>query len=113
MAAQTDPVLQTSLPAHSSQVTSPIQTVHSGEPASPSKQSRLIELLHQPAGASLADLMQATGWQAHSVRGVISGVLRKRLGLAVICQANQDGKRIYRIKPAVNVAGTDSAEITK
>ncbi|WP_213539251.1 DUF3489 domain-containing protein [Nitrosospira sp. NRS527] len=73
----------------------------------------MIELLHQPAGASLADLMQATGWQAHSVRGVISGVLRKRLGLAVICQANQDGKRIYRIKPAVNVAGTDSAEITK
>ena len=48
------------------------------------KQGQLIALLKQGAGASLADLMSATGWQAHSVRGVISGVLRKRLQLPVI-----------------------------
>lgn len=78
----------------------PSRPVSPGKPASPNKQSRLIELMHQPAGASLADLMKATGWQAHSVRGVISAVLRKRLGLAVICQTDQDGKRIYRIQPS-------------
>ncbi|WP_083396565.1 DUF3489 domain-containing protein [Nitrosospira briensis] len=113
MAFQADPSFQTSLPGHSSQVIPLSQTAHPSQPITGSKQSRLIELLHQPAGASLADLIQATGWQAHSVRGVISGVLRKRLGLAVICQANQDGKRIYRIKPVMNGAETDSAEMAK
>lgn len=50
------------------------------------KQAQPIALLKQASGASLADLMSATGWQAHSVRGVISGVLRKRLQLLVICE---------------------------
>lgn len=60
------------------------------------KQGQLIDLLKQWAGASLADLMSATGWQAHSVRGVISGVLRKRLQLPVISET-VDGTRRYRI----------------
>ncbi len=60
------------------------------------KQGQLIALLKQGAGASLADLMSATGWQAHSVRGVISGVLRKRLQLPVISET-VDGTRRYRI----------------
>jgi hypothetical protein len=60
------------------------------------KQAQLIALLNQASGASLADLMNATGWQAHSVRGVISGVLRKRLQLPVILET-VDGTRRYRI----------------
>jgi hypothetical protein len=60
------------------------------------KQAQLIALLKQASGASLADLMTATGWQAHSVRGVISGVLRKRLQLPVISET-VDGTRRYRI----------------
>jgi hypothetical protein len=59
-----------------------------------SKQSTLITLLR--TGASMAELLAATGWQAHSVRGVISGVLRKKLGLKVVC-TGEAGSRLYRI----------------
>ena len=63
-----------------------------------SKQSRLITMLRSPTGGTLAQMMTLTGWQAHSVRGVISGVLRKKLGLNVHCDAaSEDGARIYRI----------------
>lgn len=63
-----------------------------------SKQSRLITLLRAPAGGTLAQMMALTGWQAHSVRGVISGVLRKKLGLKVTCEQLKDADaRRYRI----------------
>jgi hypothetical protein len=75
-------------------------TLRSAKSSTPSKQSRLIELLQQPSGATLADLVGATGWQAHSVRGVISGVLRKKLGLVIESQTNDQGIRRYRILPA-------------
>lgn len=55
------------------------KTAKSPKPPNTTKQSRLIELLQRPAGANLTDLIDATGWQAHSVRGVISGILRKKL----------------------------------
>jgi hypothetical protein len=63
-----------------------------------SKQAQVITMLQQPAGATLADLMTATGWQAHSVRGVISGTLKKRLNLNVIAKIEADGLRHYKIK---------------
>jgi len=54
--------------------------------------------LRNPAGATLEQMTTLTGWQAHSVRGVISGVLRKKHGLTVICDATPDsGQRRYRI----------------
>ena len=69
-------------------------------PTSPkTKQSQLIALLNNPKGSSIKELMQATGWQAHSVRGVISGVIRKRLGLTVISH-KMDGVQHYRIETA-------------
>lgn len=61
------------------------------------KQTQIIAMLHLPEGATLTDLMEATGWQAHSVRGVISGALRKRLGLAITSERTEDGTRCYRI----------------
>ena len=61
------------------------------------KQAILIEMLSQPKGATIADLVAATGWQAHSVRGAISGTLKKRLGLAVTSERVGDGPRRYRI----------------
>jgi Protein of unknown function (DUF3489) len=70
----------------------------------PTKQSRLIELLLRPTGAKLTDLIDATGWQAHSVRGVISGILRKKLGLIIESQTNAHGIRVYRINPAAGAA---------
>lgn len=69
-------------------------------PTSPkTKQSQLIALLKSPNGATVQDLMKATGWQAHSIRGVISGVIKKRLGLTVISE-KLDGNHCYRIEGA-------------
>jgi hypothetical protein len=62
-----------------------------------SKTARVIALLRQPAGASLKTIMRATEWQAHSVRGFISGQLGKKLGLRVH-SIELDGERVYRIK---------------
>lgn len=64
-----------------------------------SKQQILIALLKRPKGASLEELMQATGWQRHSVHGTLSGVLKKRLGLSVVTEFGQHG-RMYRITDA-------------
>jgi hypothetical protein len=55
--------------------------------------------LKSPNGATVQDLMKATGWQAHSIRGVISGVIKKRLGLTVISE-KLDGNHCYRIEGA-------------
>jgi hypothetical protein len=66
---------------------------------SPSKQAQLIALLQSPTGGTLEQMTSLTGWQPHSVRGVISGVLRKRLGLDVSSEVH-DGSRVYRIGAA-------------
>ncbi len=60
------------------------------------KQSQLIALLRSAAGATLAQMMALTGWQPHTVRGMLSGSLRKRLGLNVQSQVVGD-ERVYRI----------------
>jgi hypothetical protein len=61
-----------------------------------SKQSRVIALLSSPKGATIAAIMRATGWQRHSVRGFLAGVIRNRLKLNLISQ-KVDGDRVYRI----------------
>lgn len=66
------------------------------EPPS-SKQDRLIALMKQAKGSTITEMMETTGWQAHSIRGVISGVLKKRLSLNVISELTSDGTRRYRI----------------
>ena len=62
-----------------------------------SKQSQLIALLRSAPGATLPQMTELTGWQPHTVRGTISGVLRKKLGLSVSCEASESGVRVYRI----------------
>lgn len=64
-----------------------------------SKKDQLIELLRSAPGASMADMMALTGWQAHTVRGMLSGSLRKRLNLDVQCQ-RVEGVHRYRIVEA-------------
>lgn len=63
---------------------------------SESKQSRVIALLQSPKGATIAAMMKAMGWQQHSVRGFLAGVVRKRLKLKLDSK-KVDGDRIYRI----------------
>ena len=63
---------------------------------SDTKQHRAIEMLRSKEGASLAMLMEVTGWQQHSVRGFLAGVVRKRLKLDLV-SAVDAGVRTYRI----------------
>ena len=63
---------------------------------SETKQSRAIAMLRSDAGATIPGLMKATGWQPHSVRGFLAGVIRKRLGLKLEL-SKVDGCRTYRI----------------
>jgi Protein of unknown function (DUF3489) len=60
------------------------------------KQAKVIELLRRPVGASIEEVAKATGWQSHSVRGVISGALKKKLGLKV-ASTKEDRGRVDRI----------------
>jgi hypothetical protein len=63
-----------------------------------SKKAIVLELLRRPEGATLADIMAATGWQAHSVRGFLSGALGKKMGLTVESLKTPEGARTYRIQ---------------
>lgn len=61
------------------------------------KQAALIALLKQPAGATLAQMVQATAWQSHTVRGAMAGALKKKLGLEITSEKQAGAERIYRI----------------
>jgi hypothetical protein len=63
-----------------------------------SKAANILELLKRPEGVTLAALMRATEWQAHSVRGFLSGTVRKKLGLTVNSTKGEDGERSYSVK---------------
>ena len=67
-------------------------TPETGAPKA-NKTATVLELLRREGGATLDDIMSATGWQAHSVRGFIRGVLGKRMGLTVESAKREDGKR--------------------
>ncbi len=66
-------------------------------PGQSTKTDLVIGLLKQPSGATLKEIMAATGWQSHSVRGFISAQLSKRLGFRVMSFKRQ-GERVYRIR---------------
>ncbi len=61
------------------------------------KQAILIEMLSRAKGATIEEMAAKTGWQAHSVRGAISGTLKKKLGLAVTSSVVEARGRVYRI----------------
>jgi hypothetical protein len=63
---------------------------------STSKQDRVLAQLKSPQGATVAAIGGTTGWQPHSVRGFLAGVVRKKLGLNLVSEASDDG-RVYRI----------------
>jgi hypothetical protein len=73
-----------------------------------SKQARVIEMLMKPEGATIGDIMKATDWQQHSVRGFFAGIIRKKLKLTLTSEAAEAG-RIYKvIGNAASAASTGS-----
>jgi hypothetical protein len=67
------------------------------KPRENTKQAKLIALLHRPGGATIADLAKATSWQNHTVRGVLSGALKKKLGLTIKSEKPEGKDRVYRL----------------
>jgi len=63
-----------------------------------SKTAKVVDLLKRPSGATLKELMKATGWQPHSVRGFLSGTVGKKMGLTVVSTKGDDGERTYSLK---------------
>jgi Protein of unknown function (DUF3489) len=75
----------------------PATALATAKPLPKGKVGALIALLRQPTGATVEAMMEATGWQAHSVRGAMSGAIKKNLGLEVTSDKTDAG-RVYRIK---------------
>jgi hypothetical protein len=61
------------------------------------KQEHLIAMLRRPNGATIDEIISATGWQAHTVRGAISGALKRKLGLDVTSEKVEGRGRVYRV----------------
>lgn len=88
----------------------PGRTQKSADPtATPTKQAAgtkaavILRKLSSAKGATLEQLMEATAWQAHSVRGFLSGTVKKKLGLTLISEFGKDGVRRYRADGAAKV----------
>ena len=60
------------------------------------KHARVLAMLRSKGGATIASMVRATGWQQHSVRGFLAGVVRKKLGLNLVSEKTKSG-RIYRV----------------
>lgn len=89
---------------------------NNGTAAAPSgtKQDLVLSMLRRPDGVTIATVMAATGWQAHSVRGFFAGVVRKKLGLSLTSEMGNSG-RVYRSvtpKPAKARSKKTRAELS-
>lgn len=69
--------------------------------AAKTKQQTCLDLLSRPEGASIEELQAATGWQQHSVRGLLAGAVKKKLGLTLLSEKPDGEPRRYRISDAV------------
>jgi hypothetical protein len=68
------------------------------EARSGSKTAKILDLLRRPGGASAKELLKATGWQPHSLRGFLSGQVGNKMGLALTSAKGEDGERVYALK---------------
>ena len=84
------------------QLWSAIEALPPSDAKRPSKQGAVIAMLRRPEGATVDEVAGATGWQRHTVRGVFSGTLKKKLGLT-IASAKEERGRVYRIAELASV----------
>ena len=75
------------------------KTVPVASTTAETKQSIVLTMLRRPNGASITEIIEATDWQPHSVRGFMSGALKKRLSIDVISEKGEDGVRRYFVAP--------------
>ena len=73
------------------------KTSNRGKLQPATKSEKIIQLLKRPSGATIAELQNVTSWQAHSVRGFLSGTVKKKLGLNVVSEKDEAYERRYRI----------------
>jgi hypothetical protein len=69
------------------------------------KQARIIAMLQRPEGATVAEIVEVTGWLSHTVRGSISGVLRKKLGLPISAEKVEGRGTVYKLFTSALSAG--------
>jgi hypothetical protein len=85
----------------------------SASKAGPAKADNVLKKLHSARGVTIAQIMEMTGWQAHSVRGFLSGVVKKKLGFDLTSEIGKDGLRHYRIAEAADHAAVQSQSSKK
>jgi hypothetical protein len=73
-------------------------TAKTGGARDGSKAATILELLQRPGGATAQELQKANGWQPHSIRGFLSAVVGKKMGLTVVSTKGEDGERSYSVK---------------
>jgi hypothetical protein len=91
-----EPVVVKTMAAIRTRAAQPPASKHPS-PRAGTKQAMLIALLQRPEGATIEAIIAATGWQAHTARGAISGALKKKLGLVVTSVKEDERGRVYRI----------------
>jgi len=89
----TDPALETNVAASEADVAKETKP----RTRENSKQAEVIWMLRRPEGATIDQICQITGWQAHTVRGTFAGTFKKKLGLTITSDKPQGGERVYRI----------------
>jgi hypothetical protein len=84
-------------PAEASSQPAPATTPRERKTRGGTKQALVIEMLRRPEGASIAEIVKATGWLSHTARGVLAGSLKKKLGLAIDSETDAVRGRIYKV----------------
>jgi hypothetical protein len=80
--------------------TKPAAAPKAHTPREGTKQATLIAMLRAPDGATIEEIMAATGWQSHTVRGAMAGALKKKLGLEVTSEKVENRGRVYKLPAA-------------
>jgi hypothetical protein len=73
------------------------QDASAPKPQRVTKQQILIDMLSRPEGATIEELVEATGWLSHTCRGAMSGALKKKLGLTITSEKEDQRGRVYRL----------------
>jgi hypothetical protein len=85
------------IPAEAERAPAAHTTPAGGKTREGTKQAALVAMLRRKEGATIAEIVEVTGWQPHTVRGALAGALKKRLGLTVVSEKVEGRGRVYRL----------------